>query len=210
MTRILLVDDHEVVRRGVKQMLAEAFAPASFGEAGNLPQARELLARQPWDLVLLDVNLPGGSGLELIERVRQQCPAAAVLVLSAYPEEEFAVRAFKLGAAGYLTKASLADEMLAAVHKVLGGGRYVSAALAERLALALGNNTHTAPHEALSARELAVLRQVASGKTIKEIAQQMQLSEKTVATYRRRVSDKTGLSSNVDLTRYAMQHRLLD
>jgi two-component system, NarL family, invasion response regulator UvrY len=210
MTRILLVDDHEVVRRGVKQMLAEAFAPASFGEAGNLPQARELLARQPWDLVLLDVNLPGGSGLELIERARQECPAAAVLVLSAYPEEEFAVRAFKLGAAGYLTKASLADEMVAAVHKVLGGGRYVSAALAERLALALGNNTPAAPHEALSARELEVLRQVASGRTIKEIAQQMQLSEKTVATYRRRVSDKTGLSSNVDLTRYAMQHRLLD
>jgi two-component system, NarL family, invasion response regulator UvrY len=210
MTRILLVDDHEVVRRGVKQMLAEAFAPASFGEAGNLPQARELLARQPWDLVLLDVNLPGGSGLELIERARQECPTAAVLVLSAYPEEEFAVRAFKLGAAGYLTKASLADEMVAAVHKVLGGGRYVSAALAERLALALGNNTPTVPHEALSPRELEVLRQVASGRTIKEIAQQMQLSEKTVATYRRRVSDKTGLSSNVDLTRYAMQHRLLD
>lgn len=210
MTRILLVDDHEVVRRGVKQMLAEAFATASFGEAGNLPQARELLARQPWDLVLLDVNLPGGSGLELIERVRQQCPAATVLVLSAYPEEEFAVRAFKLGAAGYLTKASLADEMLAAVHKVLGGGRYVSAALAERLAAALGSEAQTAPHEALSAREFAVLSQVASGKTIKEIAQQMQLSEKTVATYRRRISDKTGLSSNVDLTRYAMQHRLLD
>lgn len=210
MTRILLVDDHEVVRRGVRQMLAEAFAGAEFGEAGALAPARELLARQPWDLVLLDVNLADGSGLELIERARALSPAPAVLVLSAYPEEEFAVRSLRLGASGYLTKSSLADEMVAAVHKVLRGGRYVSAALAERLAAALGNDAPGPPHEALSTRELEVLRQVASGKTIKEIAQQMQLSEKTVATYRRRVSEKTGLSSNVELTRYAMQHRLVD
>ncbi len=210
MTRILIVDDHEIVRRGVRHMLAEAFVEADFGEAANLPQARELLSQQPWDLVLLDVTLPGGSGLELIERVRQQCPTAAVLVLSAYPEEEFAVRAFKLGAAGYLTKASLADEMVSAVQKVLGGGRYVSAALAERLAAALGSAAPAAPHESLSARELEVLRQVASGRTIKAIAQQMQLSEKTVATYRRRIAEKTRLSSNVELTRYAMQHGLVD
>ena len=210
MTQFLLVDDHEIVRRGLRQMLAEAFPDASFAEAGRVPQARELIARHAWDLVLLDINLPDGSGLELLGQVRQLCPGAAVLVLSAYPEEEFAVRAFKLGAAGYLTKASVADEMIAAVRKVLAGGRYVSAALAERLAAALGDTEVQAAHEALSPRELEVLRLVASGKTIKEIAAGLLLSEKTIATYRARVAEKLGLSSNVELTRYALQHRLVD
>jgi two-component system, NarL family, invasion response regulator UvrY len=210
MTRVLLVDDHEIVRRGLRQMLAEAFPEAAFGEAADVPRARELVTREPWDLVLLDINLPGGSGLELLGQVRQLCPGAAVLVLSAYPEEEFAVRSFKLGAAGYLTKASVADEMVAAARKVLGGGRYVSAALAERLAAALGNGPAQAAHEALSPRELEVLRLVASGKTIKEIAAGLLLSEKTIATYRARVAEKLGLSSSVELTRYAMQHRLVD
>ena len=210
MTKFLLVDDHEIVRRGLRQMLAEAFPDASFAEAGRVPQARELITRQAWDLVLLDINLPEGSGLELLGQVRQLCPGAAVLVLSAYPEEEFAVRAFKLGAAGYLTKASVADEMIAAVRKVLAGGRYVSAALAERLAAALGDGQAQALHEALSPRELEVLRLVASGKTIKEVAAGLLLSEKTIATYRARVAEKLGLSSNVELTRYALQHRLVD
>jgi two-component system, NarL family, invasion response regulator UvrY len=160
--------------------------------------------------VLLDINLPEGSGLELLGQVRRLCPQAAVLVLSAYPEEEFAVRSFKLGASGYLTKASVADEMIAAVRKVLAGGRYVSATLAERLAAALGEGQAQALHEALSPRELEVLRLVASGKTIKEIAAGLLLSEKTIATYRARVSEKLGRSSNVDLTRYAIQHRLVD
>ena len=210
MTQFLLVDDHEIVRRGLRQMLAEAFPDASFAEAGRVPQARELITRQAWDLVLLDINLPDGSGLDLLGQVKQLCPGAAVLVLSAYPEEEFAVRAFKLGAAGYLTKASVADEMIAAVREVLAGGRYVSAALAERLAAALGDTGVQAAHEALSPRELEVLRLVASGKTIKEIAAGLLLSEKTIATYRARVAEKLGLSSNVELTRYAMQHRLVD
>jgi DNA-binding NarL/FixJ family response regulator len=210
MTRILLVDDHEIVRRGLRQMLAEAFPEASFAEASRVPQARELIAQQAWNLVLLDINLPDGSGLELLSQVRQLCPGAAVLVLSAYPEEEFAVRSFKLGAAGYLTKSSVADEMIAAARKVLAGGRYVSATLAERLAAALGDGQEQAPHETLSPRELEVLRLVASGKTIKDIAAGLLLSEKTIATYRARVSEKLGLSSNVDLTRYAMQHRLVD
>ena len=210
MTQILLVDDHEIVRRGLRMLLAEAFTDASFAEASRVPQARELVTRQAWDLVLLDINLPDGSGLELLGQIRQLCPGAAVLVLSAYPEEEFAVRAFKLGAAGYLTKASVADEMILAVRKVLAGGRYVSATLAERLAASLGETEVLAPHEALSPRELEVLRLVASGKTIKEIATGMLLSEKTIATYRTRVAEKLGISSNVGLTRYAMQRRLVD
>ena len=160
--------------------------------------------------MLLDINLPEGSGFELLAVARQLCPQTAVLVLSSYPEEEFAVRAFKLGAAGYLTKSSVADEMLLAVRRVLGGGRYVSAALAEQLAGSLGNPPVQAAHEALSPRELEVLRQVASGKTIKEIGAGLCLSEKTIATYRSRVSEKLGLSSNVELARYALQHGLVE
>ena len=208
--RILLVDDHLVVRRGVQHLLAESLPEAVFGEADSLPRARQLLAAGPWNLVLLDINLPGGSGLELLDEVRRLCPGAAVLVLSSFPEQEFATRAFKLGAAGYLTKASLGDEMLLAVKKVLAGGRYVSAALAEHLAAAIGQPLAAAPHEALSPRELEVLRLVATGKTIKQIASSLGLSDKTIGTYRSRISQKLSLSSNVELARYALQHGLVD
>lgn len=210
MTRILLVDDHEIVRRGLKQLLAEAFPEAVFGEAGTLPQARQQLMQQAWRLVLLDINLPGGSGLELISEIRTSQPRADVLVLSSYAEEEFAVRAFKLGASGYLTKASVADETVAAVRKVLSGGSYVSHSLGELLASELGHPSSSAPHETLSARELEVLRLVATGKTIKEIAAEYSLSEKTIATYRARISEKLGISTNVELARYALKHKLVE
>ena len=210
MIRILLVDDHEVVRRGLRQWLTESYPDAEFGEAGTVPAAREAMTRGPWQLMLLDISLPGGSGLELLAQARELCPKMAVLVLSVYPEEEFAVRAFKLGAAGYLTKAGLSDEMLPAVRRVLAGGKYVSAALAEHMAATLGNPRAEAPHEALSPRELEVLRLVAVGRTIKEIAANLLLSEKTIATYRTRVSDKLGVSTNVELARYALQNGLVD
>lgn len=208
--RILLVDDHEIVRRGLKQLLAEEFPKAVFGEANRVPQARELIAQQEWSLVVLDINLPGGSGLDLLTEVRRLRPQAAVLVLSSYPEEEFAVCAFKLGAAGYLTKASVAEEMLVAVKKVLAGGKYVSASLAEQLATALGGGLTTAPHEALSPRELEVLRLLATGQMLKEIAAGFSLSEKTISTYRSRIVEKLKLSTNVELARYAMQHGLVE
>lgn len=210
MMRILIVDDHEIVRRGLKQLLGEAYPKAVFGEATRVPQARELIAQKPWDLVLLDISLPGGSGLDLLAEVRRLRPMAAALMLSSYPEGEFAVRSFKLGAAGYLTKASVADEMLAAVKKVLAGGKYVSATLAEKMAAELGTPQVQAPHETLSTRELEVLRLVATGKTVKEIAAGLSLSEKTIATYRARVSEKLGLSTNVELARYALRHRLVE
>jgi len=208
--RILLVDDHEIVRRGLKQLLAEHFPQAAFGEAGRVPEARALITAQDWDVVVLDINLPGGSGLELLQDCRRLKPRMPVLVLSTYPEEEFAVRSLKLGASGYLTKASVSDELLAAVRKVLGGGRYVSAVLAERLAASLGSPDPAAAHETLSPRELEVLRLVARGRTIKEVAAELSLSEKTIATYRARISQKLGLSTNVELARYALQHGLVD
>ena len=208
--KILLVDDHEIVRRGLKELLTEEFPKAVFGEANTVPQAREMIVQKEWNLVLLDINLPCGSGLDLLGELRQLRPQAAVLVLSSYPEEEFALRSFKLGAAGYLTKASVADEMLTAVKKVLSGGKYVSAALAENIATALGKGLDQELHETLSTRELEVLRRVATGRTIKEIAAELSLSEKTIGTYRSRISEKLGVSTNVELTRYALKHRLVE
>jgi two-component system, NarL family, invasion response regulator UvrY len=174
-----------------------------------VPAGRAAMTLNRWQLVVLDINMPDGSGLELLSQAGQLMPDVPVLVLSAYPETEFAVRAFKLGAAGYLTKSSVGDEMLSAVQHVLEGGKYVSAALAEHLATVLGKAALAEPHEALSSRELEVLRQVACGRTIREVAALLHLSEKTVATYRSRVSDKLGLSTNVELVRYALQHGLV-
>ncbi len=210
MMRILLVDDHEILRHGLKQLLTELFPEAVFGEAGSVVQARTLIGERQWHLMLLDINLPGGSGLDLLAEVRKQADGVAVLVLSSYPEEEFAVRAFQSGADGYLTKSSVAGELYVAVQKVLSGGKYVSAALAEQLARVISVPSLQQPHETLSARELEVLRQVAKGRTIKEISAELCLGEKTVATYRKRAAEKLGLSTNVELARYALRHELVD
>lgn len=210
MLKILVVDDHELVRRGLKQFLEEEYPRAKFGESGEVAEARALLKKHDWNLIVLDINLPGGSGLDLLEEARRLRPTAAILMLSSYPEEEFAVRAFKRGASGYLTKSSVADEMLRAVKRVLAGGKYVSASMAETLASALGAPEVDAPHDLLSPRELEVLRRVALGHKIKAIAVDFSLSEKTIATYRARISEKLGLGTNVELTRYAMQHGLVE
>ena len=208
MKRILIVDDHEIVRRGLRQVLAEAFPDASFDEADSSETALAAIASAPRDLVLLDVNIPGRSGLEVLEDARRLRPGMPVLVVSAFPEEEFAVRCIRLGAAGYLTKNAASAELVAAARKALAGGKYVTARLAERLMDVLGGEAQPAPHEALSSRELQVLRLVACGRSTKEIAAELHLSEKTIATYRARISEKLGISTAVELTRYALQHGL--
>jgi two-component system, NarL family, invasion response regulator UvrY len=210
MKRFLVVDDHEVVRRGLKQVLAEAFPGAKIEDAATSEAAMAALSGGAWDLLLLDINIPGRSGLELLEEARRLWPALPVLVVSAYPEEEFAIRCIRLGAAGYLTKTSASAELVAAARKALAGGKYVTARLAEKLMDVLGGEAHPLPHEALSSRELQVLRLVASGRTGKEIASELHLSEKTIATYRARISEKLGLSTIVELTRYALRHGLVD
>ena len=210
MIRVLIVDDFEVVRRGLKEIFADEFPVLEAGEAANSQRALELVVTQEWDIVLLDINIPGRNGLEVLEEAKRLRPRTPVLVLSAYPEEEFAIRAFKSGASGYLNKSRASDGLLAAVKKVLAGGRYVTASLAEKLAAALGSDVQQAPHESLSSRELQVFRMVALGKSIKEIAAELALSEKTVGTYRTRISKKMGLATNVELTRYALQQRLVD
>jgi DNA-binding NarL/FixJ family response regulator len=210
MIRLLIIDDHEVVRRGLKQVFRDEFSQLKIGEAENARAALELITTQEWDLVLLDINIPGRSGLELLSEIKRLRPRTPVLVVSAYPEEEFAIRALKLGASGYLNKSSASDEMLVAANKVMAGGKFVTAVLAEKLASAIGGDVQQSPHESLSSRELQVLQMIAKGRTIKEIAAELALSEKTIGTYRSRLSKKMGLATNVDLTRYALKNQLAD
>jgi DNA-binding NarL/FixJ family response regulator len=210
MKRILIADDHEVVRRGLRQILTDEFPKLQIGDAANARDAVEAVRKQPWDAVLLDINMPGRSGLEVLEELKQLRPALPVVVLTAFPEADYAVRAFKLGASAYVTKGSASDELLAALRKALAGGRYVTASLAEKLAASIAGDAPATPHETLSNRELQVLRLIAQGRTVKEVAAELSLSEKTIGTYRTRLSEKMGLSTNVELTRYALQHKLVD
>lgn len=210
MMRALIIDDHEIVRRGLREIFGDEFSELEIGEAENSRVALELIATREWDIVLLDINLPGRNGLEVMGEIKRLRPRTPVLVLSAYPEEEFAVRALKLGASGYVNKSLASGEIVAAAKKALAGGKYVTASLAEKLAASLGSDVGQTPHESLSSRELQVLRMIASGRTLKEIAGELALSEKTVGTYRLRIAKKMGLNSNVELTRYAMKHRLVD
>jgi two-component system invasion response regulator UvrY len=210
MIDLLIADDHEVVRRGLFGLLREAYPDVQGGEAKDGREAITLLLQKKWDLVILDINMPGRTGLEVLTEVRRLSPATPVLVLSAYAEEEFALRAFQLGAAGYLNKQTAFDELLVAVRRILAGGKYVTTSLAERMAATLGGEIRAAPHETLSARELQVLRLIAMGWTLKEIAAELTVSEKTVSTYRARISEKMHLGTKVELTRYALQHKLVE
>ena len=207
---ILIADDHAVVRRGLKDILADEFEMLHTSEACNAQETLEAARKQEWDIALLDIKMPGRSGLEVLEELKKLHPKMPVVMLSAFPEEDYALRAFKLGAAGYVSKESASDELFTAIRKALAGGRYVTSSLAEKLAATLSGDSPLTPHELLSNRELEVLRLIAAGKTIKETAGELSLSEKTVATYRLRISKKMGLSTNVELTRYALQHKLVD
>jgi two-component system invasion response regulator UvrY len=210
MMRVLIIDDHAIVRRGLKEVFTEAFPDSEVGEAENSRAAAELVAAQEWDVVLLDINLPGRSGLEVLEEIKESRPKTPVLVLSAYPEEEFAIRSLRLGASGFLNKSLSSDEVVVAVKRVLTGKKYVTALISEKLIDTLGNDFQNATHETLSSRELQVLQMVAQGKSSKAIAAELALSEKTVGTYRNRISKKMGLSTNVELTRYALKNALVD
>ncbi|MBM4781688.1 MAG: response regulator transcription factor [Archangiaceae bacterium] len=203
---VLLVDDHEIVRRGLATLLRAELPGVVLSEASTVAEALELIAKETYSLVVLDLNLPGRSGFELLEQVASTLP---VLVLSGYPESGFAARALKQGARGYVTKATAATELVSAVQHVLAGRRYVSRALAEALADAVVSDDPN-PVSRLSHRELEVIRLIAQGRSLREIAHELNLSEKTIATYRARLGEKLGLKTNVDLTRFALQHQLID
>lgn len=208
--KVLIIDDHAIVRRGMISLLQEHFKEVEFGEANDSKSGLEATMQGDWDLVIADISMPGRNGLELVQDIKGSKPSLPVLVISSHSEKDYALRALKLGAAGYVSKQSAADVLVTAVQRVISGRRYISPALAEHLAGALAGESVGTSHETLSNRELQVLRLIALGKTIKEISADLALSAKTVATYRSRIAEKMGLSSNVELTRYAMQHRLVD
>jgi two-component system, NarL family, invasion response regulator UvrY len=207
--KILLADDHAVVRLGLKQILAEEFPRAVFGEARNTQEALMLLMKENWDVVVLDITMPGRSGLEVLREIKKSRPNLPVLVLSMHPESQFAVRVFTQGASGYITKESAPEELAGAIKKVLAGGRYVSAALAQALAVRLSGDSHKPAQELLSDREFHVLCLIASGKIVSQIARELSLSVKTISTYRARILEKMGMRNNAELMRYAMEHRLV-
>ncbi len=207
--RFLLADDHAMVRRGVRDLLREEFPDAIFGEAANAQQALELAWREEWDVMVLDISMPGRSGLDILRDLKEARPRAAILVQSMYAEEQFARRVLKAGAAGYITKDSLPQELLRAVRKALAGGRYVSESFAEKLATAISTDG-AEPHTQLSDREFQVFRMLASGKAVKEIGAELKLSVKTISTYRTRLLDKLSLRTNAELAQYAVRNQLLE
>jgi len=208
--KILIADDHAVVRHGLRQILAAEFRSAVFGEASNGQQVLDLVWKEPWDVLVLDITMPGQSGLDVLKAVKKFRPKLPVLILSMHPEDQFAVRLLKIGAAGYMTKECAPDELVGAVKKVLLGGRYVSPTLAEKMATFLTVDVQSLPHERLSDREFLVLRLIASGKTVTAIAKELSLSVKTISTYRARILEKSNMANSAELTHYAIQHKLVE
>ena len=208
--RVLIADDHPVVRQGLKSMLDADPEFDVVAEARDGDEAFEMAHQVEWDVAVLDYSMPGRGGVELLTDVKHDYPEKPVLILSIYPEDPHGLRALKAGAAGYLSKESAGDELTAAVKKVATGGRYISAALAEKLAMRLTPEQERPPHERLSDREYRVMWMLATGKTLQQIAEEMRLSPSTVSTYRGRILKKLGLSTNVDLVHYAMKHRLIE
>lgn len=209
MTRILIVDDHEVVREGVKTILSEQTGTAVFGEAVAGPEALRFVREQEWDLVVLDLSLGDRSGLDVLKELKNIRPKLPVLILSMHSEEQYARRAFRAGAAGYVTKDSSRAELAEALNKVAAGGKYVSSSLAEKLIVDFERGSDRPPHETLSDREFEVMCLIASGKSITEIAELLSLSDKTISTYRARLLEKIGIQTNAELVRYAIQNKLV-
>jgi len=210
MKRILIIDDHAVVRDGVKKIFDEQPDEVLFGEASNKVEALQLARAQNWDLAVLDLSLGDESGLEVLKELKEFRPRLPVLILSMHSEEQYARRAFKSGASGYITKDNSRAELAKAVKHILAGGRYVTAALAERLVFDLGRGSDRPPHETLSDREFEVMRLIGSGKTVTEIAELLSLSDKTISTYRARLLEKMRMRTNAEVTRYAIQNKLVE
>ena len=208
--RILVVDDHFVVRQGLKQILAAAYEGAVFGEASCAQEALDLAWSSPWDVVLLDVSMPGRGGLELLKDLRQSLSKLPVIVVSMHPEEQFALRVLKLGASAYIRKDSAGQELIKAVQSALAGSKYITPSIAQRLAVNLEKNGEGPSHETLSDREYQVMCLLASGKTVKEVANELSLSVKTISTYRSRILEKMSLENNAQLMRYAVRNGLVD
>ena len=210
MVRLLIVDDHPLVRRGIVEVLAEAFPGGTIVEASDEAETLSALFDGTWDLVVLDLSLPGRTGLDVLKEIRSARPRLPVLILSTYPEEQFAARALRGGASGYLNKGTPPEVLVSAVRKVLAGGKYISVSMGESLADDLGHDFSKPLHECLSDREYDVMLRIGSGKSVGEIAEEIHLSVKTISTYRARILQKMHMKNNADLTQYCMRGELVD
>lgn len=206
--RILCIDDHAIFRQGVRQILMQYDRQVRIGEAATAAAAMQLARDAHWDVVILDLSLPDRSGFQLLTELKHERRDLPVLVLSMHGEDEYAIRALRNGASGYLTKESAPEELIIAIQKVMAGGRYMTPSLAEKIAFASASPAAQAPHHTLSERELEVLQFIGAGKSLKEIAAQMELSVKSVSTYRARLLEKMTMSTNADLIRYVVEHNL--
>lgn len=209
MLRILIADDHSVVRKGLKQILLDEFSSALIEEVADAEALIKKVMSSPWDIVISDLSMPGRSGLDALQQIKSSHPNLPVLILSIHPEEQYALRALKSGASGYLTKDAAPDELVKAVQKILLGKKYISQSIAEKLANTFSADAGINPHESLSDREFDVMKQLANGKSVSEIADMLSLSVTTISTYRARLMTKMNLKSNSDLTRYAIENKLI-
>jgi len=209
MLKILIADDHAIVRQGLKQIVTETPDMIVAGEASNGQELLNKIQESDYDVVVLDITMPGRDGIDVLKQLRSERPELPILMLSIHPEEQYALRALKAGASGYLTKESAPDELVVAIRKVSRGGKYISSSLAEKLAFELEVGREQAPHETLSDREYHVMCLIASGKTVMEIAQELSLSEKTISTYRSRILEKMKMKNNAELTYYAIKNQLV-
>lgn len=208
--KILIADDHPVVRQGLRQILAAEPDMVVVGEAKDAAETLELARKLDWDVVIIDYSMPGRGGIDLLKDLKLAYPQRPVLVLSMHPEDSTALSVLRAGGAGYVSKECASEELTVAIRKAVGGKKYVSAALAERLALELGGNSKKLPHESLSDREYRVMWLIASGKSIKDIAGELVLSPNTISTYRARILKKLNLENNAALVRYAISHQLME
>jgi DNA-binding NarL/FixJ family response regulator len=210
MLRICIADDHAIVRKGLKQILSETPDLVVSGEAATGQELLRQVGKNDFDVVLLDISMPGRNGLEILKELRAEKPRHPVLILSVYPEEQYAVRALKTGAAGYLTKESAPEELIAAIRRISLGKKYVTSSLAEKLASYLETDLEKPPHESMSNREFSILCRIGAGKSVTEIAAELTLSVKTVSTYRSRILKKLGLKNNAEIMKYAIRAGLAE
>ncbi|HEV7780506.1 MAG TPA: response regulator transcription factor [Chitinophagaceae bacterium] len=209
MIRILIADDHAIVRKGLKQILLELYPSAIIAEAGDAEMLIKFILTDKWDVVICDMSMPGRSGLDALNQIKQAAPKLPVLIMSMHPEDQYALRVLKAGAAGYLGKETIHDDIGKAIETVLRGKKFITPAIAEQLANAFDSGMPNELHESLSDREFDVFKLLAAGRSVTEIGEQLSLSATTVSTYRSRIMDKMGMRSNADLTRYAIEHKFI-
>ncbi|MDZ4071843.1 MAG: response regulator transcription factor [Sediminibacterium sp.] len=207
--KILIADDHAVIRKGLKQILLEAFPDALISEAVDAEEVTAKTIADTWDIVITDLSMPGRSGLDVAQDIKQNFPKLPVLILSIHPEEQYAIRALKSGASGYISKDAATEELVAAVKRLLAGKKYISSEIADKLANGVGIDQHITPHELLSNREYEIFILLAQGKQVSEIAEQLHLGVTTISTYRNRLLTKMALKNNTDLIRYALDNQLI-